>query len=200
MQFARTPVIIKAIGTIRLLLRLHQDGARAQRVHRSSGYVNHFARINIDPVQQLLGAFFRDGLLEGAGGDPRFEPHRYLRSRLGRGHIPALGLSPGLPRSLRLHIIGMHLHRELLVREQKLQQQRKPVGIASRFAHQGPAAFLAQLGKRHARQRSVRHLAVVPRKPGFPDLFVKLVIRINGRKVGRAPRTWIERGLHFQWI
>jgi len=46
--------------------------------------------------------------------------------------IPALGFAPGLTYAASLFVIGMNLHREFLMREEKLQQQRNCLLYTSR--------------------------------------------------------------------
>ena len=58
MQLARTPVVVETISRVRLLLSFHDDRSRAQRVHRPARHVNHFAGVDVNPVQQFLGTFF----------------------------------------------------------------------------------------------------------------------------------------------
>src|SRR5208337_78153 len=94
----------------------------------------------------------------------------------------------------------MNLYRKLLVREQKLQQQRKPSRISRRLAHQFPLVLLAQLRERFSRERPVRHFTLVPAQPGLADLFLELVIGIDRRQIERAPWTRIKRRKHQQWI
>jgi hypothetical protein len=51
------------------------------------------------------------------------------------GDVPALRLAPRLPSALRLRVVGMHLHRELLVRKQEFEQQGKALLVASGVAY-----------------------------------------------------------------
>src|SRR5205807_8032526 len=53
----------------------------------------------------------------------RFQTQRDLRPWFGVNHIPAFRFSPRFPDAAGCFIIGMDLHRKLLVRKQKLQQQ-----------------------------------------------------------------------------
>ena len=115
-------------------------------------------------------------------------------------HIPALGLAPGLTHAARLLVIGMNLHRKFLMREEKLQQQRKAPGIAGGVAHQFPLILLAELCQRLPGQRPVGHLAIVAGEPGLANLFLELAIGINRRQIVRAPRARIESRKHQEWI
>ena len=60
-------------------------------------------------------------------------------------HIPALGLTPRLTYAAGLLVIGMNLHRELFMRKEELQQQRKVARIAGSIADKLPLVFLAKL-------------------------------------------------------
>src|SRR6266478_7330574 len=64
MQRARASVVVETIRGIGLLLRLHHDGARSQRVHGASCYIDHLALIHVDPIEQFFRMLFIDSLLE----------------------------------------------------------------------------------------------------------------------------------------
>ena len=73
------------------------------------------------------------GVLDCAALDlPTLEPRGAVMAELLIGDQP-------------LRVIGMHLHRDRLVREEKLKQERKTLRITGRFAHHGALMFLAQL-------------------------------------------------------
>ena len=61
---AAASVIIQAVGCVGLLLDSTIIEPGPKRMHRSSGNINHFAGINVDPVEQLFGAVFLNCLLE----------------------------------------------------------------------------------------------------------------------------------------
>src|SRR6266849_9917915 len=46
MQLTRPSIVVKAIGRVGLLLRFHDDRARAQRMHGTTRDVNHLARVD----------------------------------------------------------------------------------------------------------------------------------------------------------
>src|SRR5208337_2178113 len=96
MQRAPASVVVETIRGVGLLLRLHDDGPRSQRMHRAAGNVNHLALIDVDPVKQLFGAPFVDALLELSARNAGLQSERNLRSRLGVGHVPAFVFAPGL--------------------------------------------------------------------------------------------------------
>ena len=132
--------------------------------------------------------------------DARFQSQRNLRAGLGMRHVPAFRLAPGLAYAKRLLVVRMNLYGELFVREEKLDQQRKTPGVARCVAHQLALIFLAQLRQGLPGKRSVRHLAIVARQPSLADFLFKPVIRIDGRKIMRAPRPRVKPGKHQQWI
>ena len=200
MQRASASVVVETIRGVGLLLRLHYDGARPQRMHRAAGHVNHLALIDVDPIEQLFRAIFLDALRELSHGNAGLQAQGNLRSGLGMRHIPAFGFAPGLAEALRDCVVGMYLDRKLFLRKQKLQKQRKTLRIASGRAHQFRAEFLAEICQRPFRQRSVRDHAVVAGEPGFPDSFVEFVIGIDGGKIERAPRARVEGGRHQEWV
>src|SRR5882762_6583937 len=105
MQRSRATVVVETIRGIGLLLRLHDHGARSQRMHRAGGDVNHLALVNIDPVKQLFRALVMDGLLKLSARDAGLQSERDLRSRLGMRHVPAFGLAPGLAETLRGFVV-----------------------------------------------------------------------------------------------
>src|SRR5580704_414715 len=95
MQLARTTVVVQAIGRIRLLLRLHNDRAGAERVHGASGNVDHLSGKYVDPVQQLFGALLLDCLGKRLLRSSCLESQGDLSARLGMGHVPAFVLATG---------------------------------------------------------------------------------------------------------
>src|SRR5208282_2921686 len=121
MERTRASVVVKAIGGVGLLLRLDDYGAWSQRVHRSAGYVNHFALIDVDPVEQLFRTIFLDGLLELSHGNTGLQSKSDLRSGFGVGYVPAFGLAPGLAEALRGSVVGVHLDGKLFFGKKKLQ-------------------------------------------------------------------------------
>ena len=118
MQFARTPVIVQAIRRVGLLLRFHDHRSRPQRVHRAAGNINHVAGKNIDPVQQFFGALLVDRLFQllrasrPASGPAQSARPAWREPRTSTRSCPRAG-----PRAAACVIVGMHLHRKLLVRE-----------------------------------------------------------------------------------
>ena len=81
----------------------------------------------------------------------------------------------------------MNLHREFLMRKEKLQQQRKAPRIAGSIAHKLPLIFLAELRQRLPGERPVGNLAIVAREPGLANLFLELAIGINRRQDHACP-------------
>src|SRR5206468_12135544 len=147
MQFARTPVVVKTVRSIRLLLSLDDNRSRAQAMHRSACNINHVSRVEVDPIQQFFGAILVNRLLKLRGGDTRLQAQSNLGTRLGMRHIPALRLSPGLSDADRLGVVGMHLDGELLVRKKKLQQKRKAFRVSCSLANQFALVLLTDAGQ-----------------------------------------------------
>src|SRR5208283_4053608 len=114
MQWARTSVVVETIGGVGLLLRFHDDGAGTQSMHRTAGDVNHFSLIDVDPVEQLFGAILMDGLLELRGRHAGLQAESDLRSRFSVGYVPTFGFPPGLAKTLRSGVVGVHLDGKLL--------------------------------------------------------------------------------------
>src|SRR5208282_6798342 len=100
MERARAAVVVEAVGGVGLLLRLDNHRAWSQRVHRASGYVNHFALIDVDPVEQLFRSLFLDGLLELSRGNAGLQSESDLRSWFSVGVVPAFGFAPGFAETL----------------------------------------------------------------------------------------------------
>src|SRR5258708_20308729 len=97
MQRARASIVVETVGGVGLLLCLHNDGARSQRMHRASGYINHLALVDVDPVEQLFRALVVDALLELSARYAGLQSERDLRSCLVLGHVPPFGFPPRLP-------------------------------------------------------------------------------------------------------
>src|SRR5208282_3915465 len=130
MERTRASVVVEAVGGVRLLLRFDYYGAWSQRVHRAGSQVDHFALIDVDPVEEFFGALFMDRLLELRDGNAGLQSESDLRSGLGMGYVPAFGFAPGLAETLRGGVVGVNLDGEFFLGEQKLQQQRKALWVA----------------------------------------------------------------------
>src|SRR5580765_1971262 len=100
MQFARTPVVIKTIRRVGLLLSFDQHRASADGMYRSARDIDHLALIDVDPVQQFFSPLFANRLLELRGSDASLQSQSDLRTGLGMGHVPALCLPPRLAETL----------------------------------------------------------------------------------------------------
>src|SRR3954471_8202839 len=135
-----------------------------------------------------------DGLFQLFCVNVRFESESNLRARFGMRNIPAFCFAPGFAKTLGGSVVGMDLYRKLIFRKQKFQQQREPLRITRRGADQRATKFLAQVGKRAVCQRTVFYSGVISREPGFANFFAEFVIRVDRRKVERAPRAWVEGG------
>ncbi len=122
MQRARASIIVETIRRVGLLLRLHDDGARPQCMHRAASNVNHFALVDIDPVEQFLSALFMDALLEIRARDAGFQSKRDLRPGLGVRHVPAFSFAPRPAKALSRRVVRMNLYRKFLLGKQKLEQ------------------------------------------------------------------------------
>src|SRR5204862_3456086 len=102
---------IWTVGGVGLLLGCDDYRSRAQRMHGTGRYVDHFTRLDVDPVQQLFGALVMNRLLELFAGNPRLQAESDLSTRPGVRHVPTLGLPPRLPSAAGSFIVGMHLDR-----------------------------------------------------------------------------------------
>src|SRR5438552_12958924 len=88
-------------------------------------HIDHVALADIDPVQQLLHFDLADGAFDLCLGRAGLETHTYRCSWFGLEYVPALGLSTRITLARGSFIIGVHLDRKLVMREQKLDQQWK---------------------------------------------------------------------------
>jgi hypothetical protein len=78
-------------------------------MHGAGGYVNHFALVDVDPVEQVLGGLIMDSFFELRHGDAGLQSEADLRAGLGVGHVPAFGFAPGLTEALRSSVVGVDL-------------------------------------------------------------------------------------------
>src|SRR5579859_1712352 len=200
MQFARTPVIIQAVGGVRLLLRLDDDRPRSERVHCAARDINHVARIDVDPVENFFGALLVNRFFQLRRGYTFFQAQSNLRAGLGMGDVPALRLAPRLAHAQSLRIIGVNLHRKFFVRKEKLKQQRKALRIAGRISYEFARELLGQVRQSLASKRTICDFAVVSAKPGLANLLLEPVIGIDRRQILRTPRTRVESRKHQKWI
>src|SRR5690242_15978820 len=110
MEFTRPAVIIKAVGSIGILLCFDDDCSTADGVDRSGVHIDHVAFIHVDPVEQMFQPGFAYRPLDFGLAGSRLQSQPDLRSWLGAQHIPALRLAAGLANSCRALIIRMYLH------------------------------------------------------------------------------------------
>ena len=101
MQFTRPTVIVKPECRVGLLLRLHDDRARAQRMYGTARNVDQVSSPNLDPVEQFFRPVFVNCLFKMFAGSPRFQAEADFGFRRGMGDIPALSLAPWLPNGAR---------------------------------------------------------------------------------------------------
>src|SRR6266496_3801939 len=140
-------------------------------MYGASGDVNRVTRVNIDPLKKCLRPFLVNRFFELLRRNSWLKPQRNLGARFRVSNVPTLGLSPRLPHTRCLLIVGMNLYRKFLVREKKLEQQRESSGVACRIAHQLALIFLAQLRESFSGKRPVRYFAIVSAQPGLADFF-----------------------------
>src|ERR1051326_4330465 len=95
-------------------------------MNRAGIDVDHVSGMDVNPVQQVLGALLFDRALHLVTSRAWLQSQSNLRAGLGRQDVPALGFAAGLAEAPRTFIVGMNLHRELLPRKQELDEQRKP--------------------------------------------------------------------------
>src|ERR1700721_2296045 len=111
MKRAGASVVVEAIRSVGLLLRLDDYNSRAECMDRSAGDVNHFALIDVNPVKQLLRAIFVYRLFELLSRHAGLQSQRNLRSGLGMSHVPAFSFAPRFAEALGGRVVRMHLNR-----------------------------------------------------------------------------------------
>ena len=143
---------------------------------------------------------FLNRLFQLTRRDAGLQSESDLGSGCSLGHIPALGFPPRLAYATGLLVIGMNLHRELLVWEQKLKQKWEAAVVAGGLADQVAAMLLTQLRETLAGEWPVCHFAFVAGQPRLANLLLEFVVGINRREIVRAPRARVEACEHQQWI
>src|SRR5271167_2695178 len=98
--------------------------------------------MNVEPVEEFLGAVFANRLFELSRSRSGFQAQCNLRAGIGVRHVPALRLAPGLAHAARLLVVGMDLHRKFFVRKEKLCQQRESLCISRRITNKIALALL----------------------------------------------------------
>ena len=134
--------------------------------------------------------------LELSDGHTGFQSQCDLRSGLSMRHVPAFRLAPRLVHAAGLLVIGMNLHREFLVRKEKLQQQRKAPRIAGSVPYDLTLVFLAKVSQSPPAMRSIRYFAIVSGKPSLANFFLEFMIGIYRRQIICTPRAGIESRTH----
>jgi hypothetical protein len=120
-DLARPAVVPQPVRHVRVLLDLAEHDAGANRMHRMGGREVRLARRDRNPVEQLLNVARLRGLQQSLARDGLAEPERDRRTRLRFQDVPHLGLAePPV-----LAVVGMHLHRKPLRREQQFDEQRQ---------------------------------------------------------------------------
>src|SRR6202012_1028475 len=121
-------VIVNAIRQIRMLLYLAEHQSRANRMRRARGNENRITLAHSDSFQTFFRGSVADGFLELLAINSRFQSHQHLGTRPGLHRIPHLRLPAPTGSFLvspRVLIVGMHLHRKLVLRENKFHEKRK---------------------------------------------------------------------------
>src|SRR6516225_98344 len=198
-QFTPATIVVEPVGDVRGLLRLHKHHAAADRVYGSGCNIEHVAWPDVDPVQQLFRTVLADGGFELVQCDPGLESERNLRVRSCLQHIPALGLAAGLSDPLRAHVVGMHLNRKLLCREQKLHQQRKTVLVNRSRSHEIPAILSGHLTQGAASKRTIGDATGPPSQPAFTNRLIH-DFRVDRSEVSYPPRTFVENRDQQEWV
>ena len=188
MQLASPPVVVHPVGQIAVLLRLEQNRARPDRVHRAGIHKKHFALGHWQHIQVRLEPSIMNSLLHLIECRIGLQPQRHLGARLGVKRVPALRFAARRAVLLRHPVIGMHLHAELLLREQHLQQQRR---LGCRYAR--PQQRLVRFGK-NLRQPlagvwSARHQTIVAGQPHLAQRIAHSHLVIPGSQIAIPPNA-----------
>ncbi len=99
-----------------------------------------------------------------------------------------------------MFVIRVDLDRELVMRKEELDQQRKSVRLRRSFAHHVASELRRNLAKRFAGQRTIRDQALISGKPRFANGLLARRFRIDWRKIASTPDTFTKEGLEKEWI
>src|SRR6185312_14750960 len=138
-------------------------------MHCTGVHIDQVSRMNIDPVKQLFHPCLMDGTLYFRLGGAGLQPKTDLGSGFGAQHIPALCFSAGLPNASCAFIVRMHLYRELVAGEEKLDQEREANVFLWNLAEEVFPQLLADLCQGFPGQGTVADLAGISGKPGFAN-------------------------------
>src|SRR5664279_491035 len=165
----------------------------------SSSNVEHIALMNIHPVQQLFRARILNRLFESLQRHAGLQSQCNLSAGLGAQRIPAFGLSARLADLVRLLIVGMDLHRQLVAGKKKLYQQWKAIAETRGLPDQIAAVLLREFAKCAPCQRPVGYPVVSPSQPGLADRLLHSP-GVNRTKIANTPRALVEDGHQQEWI
>src|SRR5579862_5096756 len=121
-------VIVNAIRQIRMLLYLAEHQSRANRMRRPRRNENRITLAHGDSLQTFFRGSVADGLLESLAINSSLQSHQHLSTGPGPHCIPHLRLPAPTGSFLvspRVLIVGMYLHRKLVLRENKFHEKRK---------------------------------------------------------------------------
>src|ERR1700757_4494085 len=133
-----------------------------------------------------------DGLPHGFKGSARLESERYRGTGVRVECLPALRLASRLAGLLSHCVIRVDLHRELLVREEDLDQQRIIAHFVAVRAKERLRICRGQLAQRAPLLITGLDEALRAGEPRFPDGFGGPEVE-PGRQVHRAPGTGAEK-------
>ena len=120
------PVVVEAISDVGILLQLVEDDARTDRMDRSGGNEDDIARVDLDAPQIVLQPGLGDGLSNFVLGGLLLQPIDDLCAVVSLQDIPRLGLAETAILVLSgVLVVGMNLHRELVLRVDELGEQRE---------------------------------------------------------------------------
>jgi hypothetical protein len=197
MERARLPVrpdavvVEHAVGDVRVFLDFTQDYAGTNGVSGSGGDKYGVTRADRYALKTILRAAIGNGALERPPRDARAQAHPQFRALPRRNHVPHLGLACSSGRGFvrfGVGVVGMHLHRQFVLRENELHQQGNAGQPRQMRAGPGFGQARPDFTEGAPCKLARGEPAVIPGEPGFADgLAFNGSFGEQGRKVPRAP-------------
>src|SRR5215469_9166097 len=167
---------------------------------RARIYVNQIARMEVNPVEQLLHSCLPDRALNMALADARLQTKPHLSSGGRLEHKPALGLAAWLAGSGGSFIVRMDLDRKLFFGKKKFEKQGEARRILGCFSQEFGAQFSAQFVQCLPGKWAIGHAALIAREPHFANRISGNFAGIDGYEAACTPNSFVELRMQAQWI
>ena len=208
MQFSRlavladSSVVVNAVGGVGILLYLSDKYALADGVQCSRLYKEHIALVYRHIVRDLQQSVVSDPLRELFLAYLVLETVEQFSALVTVNHIPHLGLAVLALDPHRVVVVGVYLHRKVVLCIYQLYQYREILEPLTVLAQYFSACLFDILFKCQPRELALSHYAcavlVAGKLPAFRDLVIVAVLAVFISQSCAAPKIILESGSKFK--